>query len=68
MSRMAEHAHDQQERDNESGMDLCEAWHHEQRRFIDEIHEIVETQIKNSASAGTAQRDSCISTSTGAST
>lgn len=28
---LSQYAHDQQERENESGLDLCEAWHHEQQ-------------------------------------
>lgn len=43
---MSQFAHDQEEQQNESGMDLCEAWHFEQRRILNEIHEIVVTEIK----------------------
>lgn len=39
--------------ENLSGADLCEAWHEEQRRLIDEIHEVTTNQIRRIV--GTAQ-------------
>src|ERR1017187_9027146 len=34
MSRMSEYAQEQDERDNLSELDLCEAWHYEQDRLF----------------------------------
>lgn len=46
---MSQLAHDQEEEQNESGLDLCSAWHYQQEQ--------------NSALAGTAQSDNCKPTS-----
>jgi len=40
MGRMAEQAAEQDEIENESGMDLCEAWHEEQRRLLNQFEEL----------------------------
>lgn len=53
---MSQYAHDQE---NESGLDLAEAWHYEQRRLLNEIHEIVVTEIQNSAPCRNRAAGSC---------
>ena len=61
---MSQYAHDQE---NESGMDLCECWHEEQRRLLTQT-QIGQVTDRIRRFAGTAQPDNCISTQTGAST
>ena len=47
MSRMSDIWQDQQDRDNESGIDLCECWHENNRQIFNEFEEI-QNQIKES--------------------
>lgn len=58
---MSQLAHDMQEQENESGMDLCEAWHHEQAtQHIDRIRQIAETAQPEAAKRFVSPIDTCI--------
>lgn len=46
MSRMSEYAAEQEQRENLSGMDMCEAWHEHNRRILNEIGEVTDGIVK----------------------
>lgn len=46
MSKMSEYAAEQEQRENLSGMDMCEAWHEHNRRILNEIGEVTDGIVK----------------------
>jgi hypothetical protein len=48
MGRMSEYSQDQEERENLSGIDDCEAWHEHNRRILDQLGELNKIFIKES--------------------
>ena len=45
MSRMSEYAAEQDQRDNESGLDMCEAWHEYNCRILGEFSKVTEGMV-----------------------